>query len=252
MSLREDVWKAQRDGHSLQRYNVIQTIAGHLAHPLLVRLPSATTVRCADILAVVGLDAAAPDTAGGASVTDADEIVRRTRLGARSEVSAATAVNALREDEVRSLLLRWGVDEPGDAANSPDVRRCLWAVVGRDFWRQNYELHPQWRRVRNWMWVHDRYRSQAYELRRRCQAPGLTASSVTELRRLFMSFARKIDGHHRFEEKVLFPWLRNEQTAASVGAAPELAGALEQRLEPQHEQITGRLRSSGKKTTMRV
>jgi hypothetical protein len=179
MSLREDVWKAQRDGHSLQRYNVIQTIAGHLAHPLLVRLPSATTVRCADILAVVGLDAAAPDTAGGASVTDADEIVRRTRLGARSEVSAATAVNALREDEVRSLLLRWGVDEPGDAANSPDARRCLWAVVGRDFWRQNYELHPQWRRVRNWMWVHDRYRSQAYELRRRCQAPGLTASSVT-------------------------------------------------------------------------
>ena len=84
---------------------------------------------------------------------------------------------------------------------------------------------------------------------------GLSAEAVGELRRLFMSFARKIDGHHRFEETILFPTLREqpdpaetEPTAAGVrgvsrdpGERARLESALEENLEPQHELITGPL-----------
>ena len=266
LSIRRDVIEAQREGHSLQRYNVLSTIAGHIAHPLLVRLPRGQTVRCAEVLRAdrgpLAGDAAGEDPA-------LDEATKRARLGAAPGASAAATVATLPQAELERLLAAWGV-EPG-SADPAEARRCLEKAVSVDFWRHNFEVHPQRRRVRNWIWVHDRYRHQAAELLRRCRAwaqlgvavdegeegeggAGLSAEAVGELRRLFISFARKIDGHHRFEETILFPTLREQPDPAATeptttglsgvrdpGERERLESALEENLEPQHELITGPL-----------
>ena len=287
MSLRDDVINAQRDGHQLQRYNVLATVAMHVAHPLLARLPACPTVTVGDVLRGELVNPVAASAAAAAAAAALDE-VSKCRIGAET-------VDELPDARVATLLEQWGVSFGG--AQPEDARRALVRVVGVDFWRLNYELHPRRRRVRNWIWVHNRYRAQATELCHRClalakpavsvgaasvgviSAPNrnsapLSAESAAELRRLFVSFTRKIDTHHRFEERVLFPWLLREQEERSVakdGAGPghnprpravvlseikkqgtccrsiapfaeQLAAASEQRLESQHVEITGRLR----------
>lgn len=94
---------------------------------------------------------------------------------------------------------------------------------GTSFWRQHCTLHPNYRRVKSWLWAHERYRAQARAL--------VQIDKKPKLLKAFTKFHKKMEKHSDFEDAQLFAFfLNNDQTNASLRAAL-------QELKQQHTEI---------------
>ena len=88
-------------------------------------------------------------------------------------------------------------------AKDEDVAKAAdWMVQnGGLFWQRHWSLHPKSGRVKNWMWVHDRYRSQAPQL---LLPLPQEQSDMKRLAAAFDKFHAKIEKHSEFEDTQLF------------------------------------------------
>lgn len=93
-------------------------------------------------------------------------------------------------------------------------RDCLAVVARPGYWSQNANLHPNYKRVKNWLWIHERYRSEATKLSVAATAlsqkktPDDKRSAVLACKRLFKKLSSKIEGHADFEDNQLFKALK--------------------------------------------
>ena len=75
------------------------------------------------------------------------------------------------------------------------------------FWPKHYALHPKQSRVKNWLWVHERYRVQAKALLN--NIPDDTPpsqSNAQKLQKEFNKFHGKMESHSEFEDNQLFKY----------------------------------------------
>jgi len=90
------------------------------------------------------------------------------------------------------------------------------------FWQRHHILHPNAGRVKNWMWIHQRYRSQATAL--------LDIDDKDSLLKAFTKFHGKIEKHSAFEDTQLFSFFvtntKNDKVKESL-----------RELTKQHENI---------------
>ena len=114
------------------------------------------------------------------------------------------------------------------------------------FWVDHASFHPNYRRVKNWLWVHDRYRNQAQGLlqivqpkqqqqQQQQQQPSssssetaMTDGAFASLKTAFSKFHKKIEAHSEFEDTQLFKFFLDAQ----IGNQPAL-----QRLMEQHKDL---------------
>lgn len=59
-------------------------------------------------------------------------------------------------EEVPKALAAYGIGSVG--ASPEDSAKCLRYVSSPGFWAKHHEIHPNTSRVKNWLWVHARYR----------------------------------------------------------------------------------------------
>ena len=77
-----------------------------------------------------------------------------------------------------------------------------------NFWSKHYTLHPKQSRVKNWLWVHERYRNQAKALL--SYIPNDDGddtdnnNNAQKLQKEFDKFHGKIESHSEFEDNQLF------------------------------------------------
>jgi len=107
-------------------------------------------------------------------------------------------------------------------AKDEDVAKAAgWMVQnGGLFWQRHWSLHPKSGRVKNWMWVHDRYRSQASQL----LLPLQESTEMGKLATAFDKLQAKIEKHSEFEDTQLFKFFVDHK----IGDPSALAELTEQ------------------------
>lgn len=108
------------------------------------------------------------------------------------------------------------VSETETEENLQAVMHKMQARVG--FWQTYASLHPNFKRVKNWLWVHDRYRAQAKDL---------TTGSTTAAD--FRKFHAKIEAHSKYEDTQLFQFFLDSKIMNITDAL--------QKLTEQHSDI---------------
>lgn len=78
-----------------------------------------------------------------------------------------------------------------------DIQKAVSVAQDSSFWQKHASLHPQRSRSKNWLWVHDRYRTQADALLTLKDDPSKQKAA-------FEKFHNKIESHSEFEDTQLF------------------------------------------------
>lgn len=91
----------------------------------------------------------------GQSTVSAGKLLARASKSPGSESLAAA--RSLPPREVRSRLAKLGV-VPDQDDSPEELARALATAQDPDYWVANWELHPNSGRVKNWLWVHSRFR----------------------------------------------------------------------------------------------
>ncbi|CAN0347733.1 unnamed protein product [Pylaiella littoralis] len=137
------------------------------------------------------------------------------------------------EGELSSRLLALGVDM-GEASVA-DATRCWQLVAEQGFWRDHYDWHPGKKRVKAWLFVHQKFRASAESIVEAAEAMqtgitgGCEASKTDKASRKvessFKSLLGKVDKHSDFEDTQLFRFFEEN--------TPEIAGQISA-LEADH------------------
>jgi len=116
------------------------------------------------------------------------------------------------ENKLRSLgkdllvqLLAGNHIEASELKSEDDLVAVVKIVLSLDFWRFNAQLHPNHGRVKNWLWVHSRYRNQMNDLLR------IASGSFETGKTKFEAFQKKINSHSDFEDNQLFKFFCDEK-----------------------------------------
>ena len=126
-------------------------------------------------------------------------------LGANEGGNAVKAedtesLKKLDQAEVTKRLKARGIEvSPDDSFDS--LCTCLALASSKGFWRKNAKLHPNFKRVKNWLWVHKRFRSQLDALANTVENGHLVKGAMLR-RRLEAKIAR----HSAFEDGELFKY----------------------------------------------
>lgn len=88
-----------------------------------------------------------------------------------------------------------GVHCIDDKVSLEDCQLAVQAMMDPQFWVQHASLHPNYHRVKNWLWVHKRYRQQVIHIKTEKQ---------------FVKFHSKLEKHSEYEETQLFPFFVDE------------------------------------------
>eukprot|EP00934_Nitzschia_sp_Nitz4_P002695 Nitzschia sp. Nitz4//scaffold317_size20466//14802//15587//NITZ4_008666-RA/size20466-processed-gene-0.11-mRNA-1//1//CDS//3329547545//2685//frame0 len=83
-----------------------------------------------------------------------------------------------------------------EAADEAKLLAAVQRMEHRSFWPTHASLHPNKRRVANWLWVHRRYRNQAKDM--------LEMTDAKKQKAAFDKLVKKIDSHSEFENTQLF------------------------------------------------
>jgi len=143
-------------------------------------------------------------------------------------------------------LRKHGVDTPTPShVNIDDLRNALAAVTLDTFWQRNAKIHPNYGRVKNWLYVHQKYREQLDDLVVESQKvcansdvrcclynPADPQAARLQVRydaeEHFDKFVRKQKEHSEFEDTQLFAFFKKEgPTMYGKDDARQLLTALE-------------------------
>lgn len=107
-----------------------------------------------------------------------------------------------------------------DSITLEDCKEAVKVMVGNpNFWRKHATLHPNFSRVKNWLWVHSRYRDQAKTLLSHIPESSSSSSSdgdnddewLQTLATAFTKFHKKIESHSEFEDTQLFKYFSDAE-----------------------------------------
>lgn len=84
-----------------------------------------------------------------------------------------------------------------------DIQAASIVLQDPVFWQKHASLHPQQGRAKNWLWIHDRYRTQADAM--------LAESDPTKQAAAFTKFHKKIESHSEFEDTQLFKFFMDSK-----------------------------------------
>lgn len=103
-------------------------------------------------------------------------------------------LDKLSEQDLKTLFLRFGVNPDfGDQASKKEKIDALKLIASKNYWRKNFALHPLQKRVKNWMFVHGKYRGSVAEIVEKSKSD-LDASKA-----LLAKYDKKLIGHSEFE-----------------------------------------------------
>ncbi|GMH45172.1 hypothetical protein BSKO_13129 [Bryopsis sp. KO-2023] len=135
-----------------------------------------------------------------------------------------TVQSDISDDDLADRLSRLGV-ELSTSDSREDRLRCCELLSEEDFWRTNYALHSNKKRVKNWLWVHQRYRRYLEGLvataenavaRKAADETSKVETALKKIKSDFNKLAGKIDSHSEFEDTQLFKFfLENEPECES-------------------------------------
>jgi len=92
-----------------------------------------------------------------------------------------------------------------ESCTEAEMRNVFEWVCQPEFWVKNHALFPTSKRVKTWLWIHSRYRSQSQELRTKAQEY-TTKAQLRQLYDSFIKFDAKIKAHSKFEDEQLFKY----------------------------------------------
>lgn len=138
--------------------------------------------------------------AGWGSVSKVLEIAK--------DFQAPEVSDNISDSEVHDKLVQFGVDV-SDGVSKDEQLKCYAILSSQDFWRQFFHLHAHRGYVKNWMWVHDKYRQYLDAMVNKAQAAikveGAEFQKVAKkLKGDFEKFHSKICNHSTFEDEQLF------------------------------------------------
>mmetsp|Transcript_28332 Transcript_28332/g.72832 ORF Transcript_28332/g.72832 Transcript_28332/m.72832 type:complete len:253 (-) Transcript_28332:203-961(-) len=144
----------------------------------------------------------------GQSTVSAGKLLARASKSPGSESLAAA--RSLPPREVRSRLAKLGV-VPDQDDSPEELARALATAQDPDYWVANWELHPNSGRVKNWLWVHSRFREYFAELVKEAELleaapPESRPNNAKHLLAPFIKFAKKVTRHSLFEDEQLFKY----------------------------------------------
>lgn len=160
--------------------------------------------------------------------------------------TAPESVGDLPEEELESRLRELGVAlEDTDSLDAKN--RCLSVLLSDDFWREHYQMHASCKRVKNWMWVHGKYREYLKDLlavARDAEAAedSRYLAAVKKLGKRFHKLNHKIIDHSQFEDQQLFKYFMDKsEDAACKNSIANLMKENEERaqVEAVEEVLTG-------------
>ncbi|CAM9322900.1 unnamed protein product [Choristocarpus tenellus] len=146
------------------------------------------------------------------------------------------------DEELSIKLASLGVDATD--VDKEGAERCWSIVMEKDFWRRNYTSHPNKRRVKTWLFVHEAFRTRATSLEGKAKAMQASVeraqqeklSSTTQaLQVSFQTLAAKIASHSSFEDSQLFKFFaenvpETEEALRNLEAEHQLESGLEERV----------------------
>ena len=120
-------------------------------------------------------------------------------------------MNKLPDDELTKLFLRFGVNPDfDDKTTKQDKISALKSIASKDFWRVNWKLHPLQKRVKNWLFVHEKYRETVAEIVKKA------ATDLDAAKSAFVKFDKKLAGHSDFEDNMLFKFMKENLSESVV------------------------------------
>ena len=112
-------------------------------------------------------------------------------------------LDKLSDEDLKKLFLRFGVNPDfDDKATKKEKNDALKLIASKDFWRKNFALHPLQKRVKNWLFVHEKYRQSVAEIVEKSKSD-LDASKA-----LLAKYDKKLIGHSEFENIMLFKFMK--------------------------------------------
>lgn len=118
------------------------------------------------------------------------------------------------------MLAKHGVVFDGtDTATTPeDIAQCAALLETSGFWSKRYTLHPNQGRVKNWLWVHQKYRDQSQALLEMVPEERPVLADIVKLTAAFEKLEGKIKSHSAFEDEQLFSFFEQHvrTSAASM------------------------------------
>lgn len=162
---------------------------------------------------------------------DEEKVFRRVKLGYGEEEEKDFQLGNLDDTRLKQFATKLGVNVES-CQNREELLECLDLVLGTDFWRTNAALHPNYSRVKNWLWVHQRYREQMKAIQDLYPSNGILWDTplLEKLKTSFETFHGKIEKHSQFEDNQLFAFFKDHLSA-------ECAGLLD-KLQIQHEDLS--------------
>jgi hemerythrin-like domain-containing protein len=114
----------------------------------------------------------------------------------------------LNQEQLSKLASFNGLN-PESCKTPEELISALKTVLKADFWRKNASIHPNHSRVKNWLWIHSRYRDQISGIQEKYATAGQTDPRWAEnLQEAFEKFHAKIEKHSTFEDTMLFKFFK--------------------------------------------
>ena len=135
-------------------------------------------------------------------------------LSEAQEATTTSKVPENREDLVAKLTANGVVVTHDDSIEHLQAAFRVMMHSKSSFWSKHFTLHPKQSRVKNWLWVHERYRNQAKALLSYIpndeSETADKANNAHKLRKEFDKFHGKIESHSEFEDNQLFKFFIDE------------------------------------------
>lgn len=101
-------------------------------------------------------------------------------------------------------------------ADASALLTCAAVLRTTGVWSQHYKLHPHQGRVKNWLWVHQKYRDQARALvDMATEQSGGVETVLSNVTAAFEKLEGKIRSHSEFEDDQLFSFFEREIPSAA-------------------------------------
>jgi len=122
------------------------------------------------------------------------------------------ALTKLSQKDIDNLLKVYRINLKFETKNEEQIKqekiKVLLLISHPDFWRLHLSIHPNFRRVKNWLWVHSRYRKKVTALVEKAENLKKDLRLWESVKLGFMKFNHKLEGHTVFEEEQLFLFIR--------------------------------------------
>lgn len=164
-------------------------------------------------------------------------------LEAAKDFQAPEVPSDISDSELNDKLVCFGVDVSGGASRDEQLK-CYAILSTEEFWRQFFHLHACQSYVKNWMWVHDKYRKYLDALVSKAEAAtklegAQFQKAVMKLGGDFEKFNSKICSHSEFEDGQLFKFFLDNK---SEGCKAKLDKLMEEHQDiRQTDEIRGAL-----------